>query len=135
MPPQIGRAIPRDIIWHDASNTLTVYCWGWNKALVYNVNQPNTAPFWLDLGPDPLPISAQQGRSIWYDAKRAVDNDPDGNPFPGTVTCNTCHPAGKFDLLAWALSDSFKDIKDLMVTQSLLSISDTFPSLTSSKKS
>ncbi|MFN3244816.1 MAG: YncE family protein [Planctomycetota bacterium] len=127
MPPQIGRAIPRDLVWHEPSSTLTVYCWGWNKALVYNLDQLAVAPFWLDLGPDPQPIAVQQGRSIFYDAKRPVDVDAQGQPFPGAVTCSTCHPAGGMDLLAWALSDSMKDIKDLMVTQSLLSISDTFP--------
>jgi len=127
MPPQIGRAIPRDLIWDENSATLTVYCWGWNKVLVYNVNQTSTPPFWLDLGPDPQPVAVQQGRSIFYDAKRPVANDATGNPFPGAVTCATCHPAGGMDLLAWGLSDSVKDIKDLMVTQSLLSIGDTFP--------
>jgi len=127
MPPQIGRAIPRDLIWHEPSSTLTVYCWGWNKALVYNLNELTVAPFWLDLGPDPQPVAVQQGRSIFYDARRAVDVDANGQPFPGAVTCSTCHPAGGMDLLAWALSDSMKDVKDLMVTQSLLSISDTFP--------
>lgn len=127
MPPQIGRAIPRDLLWDENSATLSVYCWGWNKVLVYNVNQTTTPPFWLELGPDPLPVAVQQGRSIFYDAKRAVASDPAGVPFPGAVTCATCHPAGAMDLLAWGLSDSVKDIKDLMVTQSLLSISDTFP--------
>lgn len=127
MPQQIGRAIPRDLVWHEPSSSLTVYCWGWNKALVYNLNELTTAPHWLDLGPDPQPVAVQQGRSIFYDAKRPVDVDAHGQPFPGAVTCSTCHPAGGMDLLAWALSDSMKDVKDLMVTQSLLSISDTFP--------
>jgi hypothetical protein len=127
MPSQVGPAIPRDLWWHEASATLLVYCWGWNKVLVYNANQWTAPPFWLELGPDPMPVAAQRGRGIFYDAKRPVANDASGVPFPGAVTCGTCHPAGGMDLLAWGLSDSTKDIKDLMVTQSLLSISDTFP--------
>ncbi|HHH28621.1 MAG TPA: hypothetical protein ENK57_09785 [Polyangiaceae bacterium] len=128
MPPQIGRAIPRDILIDSVSNSMFVYLWGWNKVFLYDLNNLGAAPFWLDLGPDPMPIAAQKGRSIFYDAKRPSDVDSQGNPlFHGAVTCNTCHPGGAMDLLGWELSDSNNDIKDLMVTQSLLSIRDTFP--------
>tara|TARA_R110002072_G_scaffold177524_2_gene333462 strand:+ start:40732 stop:44166 length:3435 start_codon:yes stop_codon:yes gene_type:complete len=127
MPTPIGRAIPRDLEWDQQRNLLYVYCWGWNKVLLFDGNNPANAPFWFELGPDPLAVEVQEGRSIFYDAKRAQDNNTSGTPFHGAVTCSTCHPGGGMDLLGWGLSDSFADVKDLMVTQSLLSIGDTFP--------
>ncbi|MCK5943963.1 MAG: hypothetical protein KAI24_18405 [Planctomycetes bacterium] len=124
-----GNAIPRDLHWDSTHNLLYVYCWGWNKVLLYDCNvYPTPLVLWFELGPDPLPLAMQRGRSIFYDATRQQDdNGPGGQPFHGAVTCNTCHPGGGMDLLGWELSDSEADVKDLMVTQSLLSISDTFP--------
>ncbi len=128
MPPQLGNAIPRDLWWHHGANSLLVYLWGWNKVFVYDLNNVTSPPFWLDLGPDPLPLEIQRGRSIFYDATRPVEKDANNvDKFAGALSCNTCHPAGAMDLLGWGLSDSYADVKDLMVTQSLLSISDTFP--------
>lgn len=128
MPPQLGVPIPRDLWWDAASNALIAYLWGWNKVFVWNASNLSAPPYWLDLGPDPLPLAVQRGRSIFYDATRPVEKDAMGNDkFPGAVTCNSCHPGGAMDLLGWGLSDSMKDIKDLMVTQSLLSIADLFP--------
>ncbi len=128
MPAQLGNAIPRDLWWDHASNALLVHLWGWNKVFLYDLNNVTSPPFWLDLGPDPLPLEIQRGRSIFYDATRPVEKDAmNVDKFAGALTCNTCHPGGGMDLLGWNLSDSFADVKDLMVTQSLLSISDTFP--------
>lgn len=125
--PVSDRAIPRGLEWDSTTNRLYVYCWGWNKVLVYDMNNPTAQPLWFELGPDPMPVATQEGRSLWYDATRPVGSDGDGNLFHGAVTCNTCHPGGGMDLLGWAVSDSHDDLKDVMVTQSLMSIGDTFP--------
>jgi len=122
MPPQPGRAIPRDLLFDPTGQILFVYCWGWNKVLAYQWNNIVAPPFWLDLGLDPQPLAVQRGRSTFYDARRSPT---DG--MPGAVTCATCHPGGGMDMLGWQLSASTRDRKDVMVTQSLLGIADTFP--------
>jgi len=96
---------------------LVVHCWGKNVLQVFAPGS-STPVATLDLGVDPAPKPVQQGREIWYDADRSLH---------GRTSCNTCHPGGKTDFLAWSISDPPHDHKDAMVTQSLLSIEDTFP--------
>lgn len=94
-----------------------VHCWGTSELRIYP--PLSQTPFAvLSLGEDPLPEPIRDGREIWYDADRSLN---------GRTSCNTCHPGGKTDFLNWSLSDPPHDHKDAMVTQSLLSIEDTFP--------
>ncbi|MCA8975037.1 MAG: hypothetical protein KDC98_09965 [Planctomycetes bacterium] len=122
-------AIPRSIIVTD--DVVWVYGWGRNEiygfditAIVIHGNFTPAAT--LKLGHDPLPAAVKRGRQIWYDADRSRDSF--ATPaIVGKVSCNTCHPRGGMDLLAWHLEDGVLDRKDVMVTQSLFSSEDTFP--------
>lgn len=71
-----------------------------------------------DLGADPSPASIRRGRSVWYDAVGSMN---------GRVSCNTCHPGGEADGLAWSLKDDLTDFKDPMVTQTMKGALDAFP--------
>ncbi len=98
---------------------VVVHCWGTNLLEVWTFNGATpvmTAQ--LQLGVDPAPKQVREGRAIWYDADRSKY---------GRFSCNTCHPGGKSDNMAWMLSDVPHDHKNVMFTQSLLSIEDTFP--------
>jgi len=94
-----------------------VHCWGSNRIEVCQAGVSSPILF-FDLGLDPTPEIVQEGREIWYDAARSED---------ARFSCNTCHPGGRADGLAWTLSNPPFDHKDAMVTQSLMSIEDTFP--------
>lgn len=99
---------------------LIVHCWGTNVLEIWSIGGGTlpTLNARLGLGFDPTPRQVREGRTIWYDADRSS---------MGRTSCNTCHPGGKSDFLVWSLSDPPHDHKDSMVTQSLLSIEDTFP--------
>ncbi|MCY3001113.1 MAG: hypothetical protein NTV21_04850 [Planctomycetota bacterium] len=126
-------SIPRDLALGFGSTALYVYCWGTNEVRIYdigalitaiagaaqNIVPPSTAFIGsLNLGADPQPPEVKAGRQIFYDADNSAN---------GRVTCNHCHPGGGMDLLGWEIQDFPHDHKDLMVTQSLKSIEDTFP--------
>ncbi len=111
-------SIPRQVLVDLTTNTLLVYLWGTNEILVLFLNDLNGLGLTLDLGLDPTPDSIARGRAHWYDAE---------NSDFARSTCNTCHPGGGADFLGWPVSDEPADRKDVMVTQSLLSIEDTFP--------
>lgn len=124
-------SIPRSLAVSPDERWLFVYAWGTNRLLRFDrqtLLDPSATsigtPAQFDLGADPQPAAVKAGRELWYDA----DNSNDAfNNVPGKVSCNTCHPRGGADALGWELSDPPFDRKDLMVTQSLLSIEDTFP--------
>jgi hypothetical protein len=78
---------------------------------------PNS-PIAYNLGFDPTPDQIRRGRDTFLDGSLSLD---------GRVTCMSCHPQGNSDQLGWELSGVPFDIKEVMVTQSLLSIADTFP--------
>ncbi len=111
-------AIPRDLLLDRTTNSLTVYCWGTNELLLLSLFDLNGQGLTLDLGLDPTPDMVALGRDHFYDARNSQD---------GRTTCASCHPGGGMDGIAWAVSDPPVDRKDAMVTQSLLSIEDTFP--------
>lgn len=113
-------SIPRDLAidpWSE--DLLFVYCWGTNVIQVFSIQPLRYTPVaTLSLGFDPTPPAIQEGREIWYDAHRSLH---------GRSTCNSCHPNGGMDLLAWPISETPVDHKSIMVTQSLMGIEDTFP--------
>jgi hypothetical protein len=111
-------SIPRDILTDRVNNTIVVYCWGSNDLYIFDLNNLNAPPLVASLGLDPTPTAIAEGRELWYDAENSLN---------GRSTCNTCHPGGGSDFLGWPLSGDPEDRKDVMVTQSLLSIEDTFP--------
>jgi hypothetical protein len=123
-------SIPRGALLSPDATTLWVYAWGTNRILQYYAPdlaiQTTTSvnPLLYDLGVDPLPAAGKHGREIWYDADNSLDPV---TQLAGQVSCNTCHPAGATDMLGWELTDPPLDRKDVMVTQSLLGIEDTFP--------
>lgn len=126
-------SIPRDLLFSPDGAFLFVYCWGTNEVRVYDSTATLTAmagdPLFItqpheglsaqiDLGIDPNAESIKRGREAFYDGDNSLD---------GRTTCNHCHPGGGMDLLGWNISNFPHDHKDLMVTQSLKSIEDTFP--------
>ena len=72
----------------------------------------------LALGNDPTPAHVRAGRDLFSDGALSKD---------GRFTCFSCHEGGRTDMLGWPLEGTPNDEKDLMVTQSLLGIADTFP--------
>src|SRR6185436_4971121 len=72
----------------------------------------------LTLGPDPTPARVRAGRDIVLDGQISQD---------GRSSCFACHEGGRTDMLGWSIAGTPTDFKDVMVTQSLLSIADTFP--------
>ncbi|MFO1078110.1 MAG: hypothetical protein U1E73_10360 [Planctomycetota bacterium] len=122
-------AIPRSILVTDT--IVWVYLWGSNEIYGFDASTirqagANTPIATLNLGVDPLPDAVKRGRTIWYDADRSLDDNV-SPPVAGKVSCNTCHPRGGMDMLAWRIEDGVRDQKDMMVTQSLMSSEDTFP--------
>lgn len=132
-------SIPRSVLFDSTGLLLLVQCWGTNQVRIYDVGavlnamaaDPDQVVAWapppatqagllatLDLGADPEPAFIQAGREHFYDADNSAD---------GRLTCGHCHPGGGKDGLGWNIQDFPHDHKDLMVTQSLLGIEDTFP--------
>ncbi|MFT4539320.1 MAG: hypothetical protein ACI835_001766 [Planctomycetota bacterium] len=126
-------SIPRQVMFTPDGFFHLVYCWGSNEIRVYNtwtvilgmnassnLVAPEDAGLigTIDLGVDPTPPKVARGREIFYDADRSLD---------GRTTCGHCHPGGGMDLIGWNIQDFPHDYKDIMVTQSLKSIEDTFP--------
>ncbi|MEM7307454.1 MAG: hypothetical protein AAF682_12325 [Planctomycetota bacterium] len=100
---------------------LFVHCWGTNRVEIIQIAPglpPATPTTAIDLELDPTPPSVRAGREIFYDAHRS---------FEARTTCGSCHVGAEYDGLAWPLSDEPRDHKDIMVTQNLKSIEDTFP--------
>lgn len=91
-----------------------------------------SAPFHTySLGLDPTPAQIRRGRDVFLDGSLSAN---------ARFSCASCHPGGMADQLGWPLTASPDpslatpgpvtnpfDVKDVMVTQSLLSIADTFP--------
>lgn len=131
-------SIPRSMVFDPTGLILLVQCWGTNEVRIYDVvavlnamaADPDQIVAWspstpqagfvgaFDLGADPQPRFVQDGREHFYDADNSAD---------GRLTCGHCHPGGAKDGIGWNIQDFPHDHKDLMVTQSLLSIEDTFP--------
>lgn len=132
-------SIPRGMAFDAQGLILFVYCWGTNEVRIYDVAallnamaaDPNQIVAYpqpplvqagyiasFALGADPNPDEVKDGREIFYDGD---------NSAQGRMTCGHCHPGGGMDLLGWNIQDFPHDHKDLMVTQSLKSIEDTFP--------
>lgn len=72
----------------------------------------------LDLGHDPTPAQIRRGRDVFLDGSLSLHS---------RMSCASCHPGGGTDQLGWSLQDGVVDFKNVMLTQSLLSIEDTFP--------
>ncbi len=70
------------------------------------------------LGYDPTPEQIRRGRDVFLDGRISQD---------GRSSCASCHAGGGSDQLGWQLSSPPNDTKDVMVTQSLFGIADTFP--------
>ena len=118
-----GGSIPRSLLFSPDGATLWVYCWGTNKVMGFDFNAllsqtTTSATATWDLGADPQPTAVKEGRKLWYDADNSANHG---------LSCNHCHPRGGTDMLGWQLSGVPFDHKGVMVTQSLLSIEDTFP--------
>lgn len=117
--PLPAGAIPRDLALDPVTGTrLFVYCQGSGEVRAYDAFDPGQPPSVASLGFDPTPPAVRDGRAIWYDAHRSL---------AGRSSCNVCHPGGGLDLLGWRLANEPVDHKDVMVTQSLRGIEDSFP--------
>ena len=81
----------------------------------------------LDLGQDPTLAQVRRGRDTFYNGAHSADS---------RFSCATCHPRGMSDQLGWMLSGTpghpepgmigFVQ-KDMMLTQTLFGIADTYP--------
>lgn len=126
-------SMPRSMAFDATGLLMFVYCWGTNEVRVYDVNAlllamggapnqiaPIGAGYLLSfpLGADPASERIRHGRELFYDGDNSAN---------GRFTCHHCHPGGGMDLIGWNIQDFPHDHKDLMVTQSLKSIEDTFP--------
>jgi hypothetical protein len=114
-PGSIPMDVEVDAVW---GGVLFVHCWGSNKMLAFVLSNLDAPHLTFDLGFDPTPAPIKRGRELWYDGHNSAN---------GRTSCNSCHPGGKSDFLGWQISDDPTDRKDVMVTQSLLGIEDTFP--------
>lgn len=72
----------------------------------------------LSLGADPTPPEVKAGRAVFLDGSFSQD---------ARSSCASCHVAARSDQLGWSLKGTPNDVKDVMVTQSLLGMADTFP--------
>lgn len=116
-PAKASGLVPRTLRFQGSD--LLVYCQQTSNLMVFDVS--GAAPSWvatLMLGNDPTPGPIQLGRAIFYDATLSAN---------GRTTCNTCHPGGGADGLAWQIEDAPVDHKGPMTTQPLFGIEDTFP--------
>ena len=92
-------------------------CLGTMSIEVFNDGNPNPVRS-LTIGNDSTPASVRRGRDLMSDGSISDH---------GRSSCFACHPGGRADFLGWSIAGLPTDIKDVMVTQSLLSIADTFP--------
>jgi hypothetical protein len=115
--PLDGGLVPRTLAF-DGAGRLHVYCQETSELRVFDPDEPGREPTVLELGNDPTPAPVRRGRRTWYDARPSAD---------GRTTCNTCHVQGGADGIAWFLSGDPVDHKDVMVTQPLFGIEDSFP--------
>lgn len=122
--PEFEGRVVRTTMFHE--EMLYIYCQQTNNILVWQFDETvNTYPvpydlptFELSLGSDPTPVHIARGRELWYDGINSEN---------GRISCNTCHPGGESDLLAWPLTAKLTDHKGIMVTQTLKGALDAFP--------
>ena len=105
-------SIPRGVRVDEASGVVWVYCWGTNEVLEFTMNNMNVARV-CRLSDDPTPAPVARGRELFYDASRSEKNN---------ASCASCHIDGRSDLLVWNLSDSPKDEKGPLLTQTMTGI-------------
>jgi len=96
---------------------LLAYCLGSMKIEIFD-RQSISLFGSLSLGLDPTPDQIRRGRDVFLDGTMSAD---------GRFSCASCHPRAMTDQLGWPIADEPIDHKDVMLTQSLLSIADTFP--------
>ncbi|MFT7477740.1 MAG: mono/diheme cytochrome c family protein, partial [Gammaproteobacteria bacterium] len=109
-----------DVDVYDPDDTIVAaLCLGTMTIELFQWSPFAAAPFAsLPLGLDPTPAQIRRGRDVFLDGQRSES---------ARFSCGTCHPGGRSDQLGWMLRGDPIDEKNVMVTQSLLSISDTFP--------
>jgi hypothetical protein len=98
---------------------LAALCLGTMTVEVFNLTTGQRMPgLQRSIGLDPTPAQIRRGRDVFLDGQLSMD---------GRFSCASCHPRGMTDGLVWGLRGNPTDVKDIMVTQSLFSIADTFP--------
>ena len=106
-------------VWNLVETLVVALCMGTQTIEVFDWTLPQSTPAAsVPLGLDPTPDQIRRGRNVFLDGSRSKD---------GRFSCASCHPRGMTDMLAWPLRGDPTDEKDIMLTQSLLSIADTFP--------
>lgn len=105
-------------VWPLAPNVLVALCLGSMTIQVFDWTVSATPLASVPLGLDPTPDQIRRGRAVFNDGSRSAF---------GRFSCNSCHPRAMTDMLDWPLRGDPTDEKDIMRTQSLLSIADTFP--------
>ncbi len=105
-------------IYDPADGILFALCLGNMTFEVFFWRTQSTPVASLPLGFDPTKDQVKRGRDVFLNGKHSED---------GRSSCQSCHPGGGSDLLGWSIAGEPDDFKDVMVTQSLLSIFDTFP--------
>lgn len=106
-------------VWPLNEAVVVALCLGTMTIEIYSLAPFVTTPVAsVPLGLDPTPDQVRRGRDIFLDGQRSAD---------GRFTCASCHPGGTSDQLGWMLRGHPCDEKDVMVTQSLRRIVDSFP--------
>lgn len=105
-------------VWPIGTNVMVALCLGTMTIEVYDWSASTSPIASVPLGLDPTPAQIKHGRAVFNDGSRSSF---------GRFSCNSCHPRGMTDMLDWPLRGDPTDEKDIMRTQSLLSIVDTFP--------
>jgi hypothetical protein len=106
-------------IWNQNESLFVALCLGTMTIEVFSWAPFSATPVGsVPLGLDPTPAQVRRGRDVFLDGQRSAD---------ARFTCASCHPRGKSDQLGWMLRGHPCDEKDVMVTQDLMSIVDSFP--------
>jgi len=99
------------------TNLVLFYCLGtMTVEVVHWPTQVTTNS--IALGFDFTPEHLRAGREVFLDGQRSKD---------ARFSCASCHPRGLSDQLGWLIRNTPIDFKDVMLTQSLMSIDDSFP--------
>lgn len=100
---------------------LLALCLGTMTVEIFSTSESSFNPLpiaTLSLGADPTPPEIKAGRAVFLDGSFSQD---------ARSSCAACHVAARSDQLGWSLKGTPNDVKDVMVTQSLLGMADTFP--------
>ena len=112
-------SIPRAVLVAADGSEALVYSWGDNVIERWDLsNAAAQQTGTMDLGFDPTPADAREGRRLFFDASFSLH---------GNASCASCHVETESDMLPWDLSDLPFDDKGPLITQTMRGIEDLVP--------